>query len=121
MTVMPPQEDTGDDLWLLVSTSSDGSAATRSSPSNLLASAENPALAIPDIQESSPLSPPTALPGRPVPSLHAVTQPSLRWTACSTAGQHSNLYHLPQGVASGTVCSTRPASQAVSAFFRPWN
>lgn len=75
VTVMPPQEDTGEDLWLLVSTTSDGSgsAPTRSPSSNHLASGEKPVLAIPDVQESSLLSPPTAQPGRPVPSLHAVT------------------------------------------------
>lgn len=130
VTAVPSQEDTSDDLGLLISTRSDSScvssAPVRSSSSKLPVLVETPALSIttPGLQDSSLISPSIALPSRPASSLHVVTQPSLRRTARSTAGQHSNLYHLPQavqGVASGTVSSPRPVSQAVSALFRPWN
>lgn len=47
-----------------------------------------------------------------------------RRTTRVTAGQHSNVHHLPRpaGVmAQGTVRSLGPVSNAVSALFRPWS
>lgn len=65
VTVMPTQEEASDDLWHLVSISSNGSC-TSSAPticpsSNVSASAEVPVLAsvTPDVQETRPRTPPT--------------------------------------------------------------
>ena len=50
------------------------------------------------------------------PSASQLDEPrAVRRTLRSTAGQHSNFYHLPQAVGAAS------ASNAVSALFRPWN
>lgn len=68
-----------------------------------------------------------------LPSAHFVVSPtsnsddstlSVRRTARSTAGQHSNVHRLPRSVgevARGPVNPPAPVLNAVSAFFRPWS
>lgn len=128
VTVEPPEEDV-DDLWMLVPTSSDvprSSADPTRCSRNLLTVPEVARLPLvtTEAREVRPLTPPTALIDRLGPTLLEETLPAVRRTARLTAGQHSNVYHLPrtaQGVAGGTVSSSRIASQVVPALFRPWH
>ncbi|KAG1955424.1 thy-1 membrane glycoprotein [Pimephales promelas] len=64
-------------------------------------------------------APPVPLP-RAAP---AVSEVAIRRTARSTAGQHSNVYHLPRPLAStgNAADPSGPGSNAITALFRPWN
>ena len=63
----------------------------------------------------------SAVPSGPCPS---TSNTAARRTVRSTAGQHSNLHHLPRplvGSVQGAANVLQPASNAVLALFRPWN
>ncbi|KAJ7986684.1 hypothetical protein DPEC_G00342450 [Dallia pectoralis] len=77
-----------------------------------------------------PLGPSTRAPEGPIPSspplprlLPAVSEVAIRRTVRSTAGQHSNVYHLPRPVvaAENAAEPPGPVSNAVMALFRPWS
>ena len=77
----------------------------------------------------SPSAPSTAVADPPsvslaVPSASYDGESEVRRSARSTAGQHTNLYHLPRPVgnlASGAANPPGPVSNAVTALFRPWS
>lgn len=58
-----------------------------------------------------------------VPSSRQSREPPVRRTTRSTAGQHPNIYHLPQpamGVTRRVASSSDHQSNSVSVLFRPW-
>lgn len=64
--------------------------------------------------------------GAPLPATYPNTDGgAIQRTTQSTAGHHPNVYHLPRPVGGGLVHGAAnlpsPASNAVSALFRPWN
>lgn len=84
-----------------------------------------PVLPVPSTSSVGPQGRPIDHPGSPPgPSSSAPNETALRRTHRGTAGQHSNIHHLPQAVgvrASGATNSQVPAStHVVSALFRPW-
>ncbi|KAG1960088.1 interleukin-1 receptor accessory protein-like 1-A [Pimephales promelas] len=125
----PSQEDVNEeDLWLVLPARSDDPSSSAgpmrdSCNRSTVTEVERLPPVMPAAREARPLTPPTAPIDHPGPTVPEETRPSLRRTARLTAGQHSNLYHLPQtaqGGARGTVCSSRAASQVVPVLFRPW-
>ena len=112
------------DLWLLVSETIPPAAIVPGS-----SQATGPCAVVP--VEDRPVSEAPAEQGRSQPldsSLLPVDQPCpslslLRRTARSTAGQHSNVHHLPRSVGGGDAGADEPqglVSNAQSALFRPW-
>lgn len=57
--------------------------------------------------------------GDPPVSSVVAGESMVRRTGRRTAGQHSNVHHLPRSVGEGTVSSI--VSSAVGALFRPWD
>lgn len=83
-------------------------------------SCEVPAACIPGIVDPVPaqLNPPPLLLDFQVESQSGTSEMALRRSTRPTAGQHSNIHHLPQavGVARGAVDSWGPGSNTVSTF-----
>lgn len=107
----------GGDLWVLVPgtpapTVSVASGLSGSTGPNEVALVDSrPVPETPAAAPSSQRHPPTTGPSVP------------RRTPRLTAGQHSNVYHLPQPViheANGAIGLVGPVSNAQSAVFRPW-
>lgn len=66
--------------------------------------------------------------GQPQPGLVSVLPPLeegvLRWSQQATAGQHSNVSHIPQSLGENAVVTetwARSISISVSVIFRPWD
>lgn len=77
----------------------------------------------------SPAAPVVVTDSPPAPLTDSVmagpstSQEAMRRSTRSTAGQHSNIHHLPRsigGMASGGAATTSTTSNAVAAHFRPW-
>ena len=147
-SVVPQEEDLLDDeLWVLMPDASTALhqpvPACSADPVRLPSSQSFAAVSsIPSGQQlSTRILPEEALPAAPgsntspprgssltVPSLSpdqpGISEVGVRRTSRTSAGQHSNLHHLPRsmgGAALGTVDSLRPMSQAMAAIFRPWS
>lgn len=94
-----------------------------------------PRLLLPQVDQGSPVPGPSVAPAAVIdfPSGHSAipsatypdtSEVAVRRTARSTAGQHSNVHHLPRSAGDlvhGAVGLPDPVSNAVSALFRPWN
>lgn len=118
----PPSEDQmsfDGDLFMVQESPLEAGPVQPTSPELLLEPDPFPTLDVPEAPVAvDPLLVPPADPVGPGPS-----QGITRRTARSTAGQHSNIHHLPRsagGVAAGGAGSTNPMSSVISAHFRPW-
>uniref|UniRef100_A0A674PMZ3 Gypsy retrotransposon integrase-like protein 1 n=1 Tax=Takifugu rubripes TaxID=31033 RepID=A0A674PMZ3_TAKRU len=117
-------DSSNSDLWLLVSEAPVPSIAVPP-PFGTPQASSAPAATAPQgaCSLTAPVSSSDPSPTVPPADQPCSSQQSLRWTARSTAGSHSNRHHLPRSVNSQGEVSNRPldsASNSLTAVFRPW-